>query len=69
MSLLRLPPPAATARRGAELTGPDEPKSLPPSSEELPPPPPRPSSMERLELKPCSTTSVEYFSTPHWTVH
>src|SRR3954468_22647243 len=71
MSLLR-PPPAATARRGAELTCPLEPKSLLPESSdpELPPPPPeRPSSMVRVELKPCSTTSVEYFSTPAWSVH
>ncbi len=32
----------------------------------MPPPPPplRPSSMVSVELKPCSTTSVEYFSTP-----
>src|SRR3954451_15731273 len=69
MSLLR--PPAATARRGAELTDPPEPKSPPESSEpKLPPPPPlRPSSMVRVELKPCSTTSVEYFSTPAWSVH
>src|SRR3954452_19299582 len=71
MSLLR-PPPAATARRGAELTCPPEPKSLLPESSEpkLPPPPPeRPSSMVSVELKPCSTTSVEYFSTPAWSVH
>src|ERR1700742_839047 len=69
MSLLPRPPPpaAATARRGAGL-----PKSLLGSSEKPPPepaPPPRPSSMVRLELKPCSTTSVEYFSTPCWSVH
>src|SRR4051794_20621757 len=70
MSLLRPPPPAATARRGAELTGPPEPKSPPSSEPKLPPPPPpRPSSMVRVELKPCSTTSVEYFSTPLWSVH
>src|SRR5690242_1968623 len=25
--------------------------------------------MVRVELKPCSTTSVEYFSTPLWSVH
>src|SRR5262245_8247116 len=25
--------------------------------------------MVRFELKPCSTTSVEYFSTPLWSVH
>src|SRR3954451_17771565 len=69
MSLLR--PPAATARRGAELTGTPEPKSPPESSEpRLPPPPPlRPSSIVSVELKPCSTTSVEYFSTPAWSVH
>src|SRR5512138_2965966 len=68
MSLLRLP--AATARRGALLTGPEEPKSPPGSSPKLPPPPPpRLSSMVRFELKPCSTTSVEYFSTPLWSVH
>src|SRR5215212_9658496 len=70
MSLLRAP--AATGRRGAELTDPPEPKSPPASSEpKLPPPPPplRPSSMVRVELKPCSTTSVEYFSTPLWSVH
>ena len=60
MSLLRAP--AATGRRGAELTDPPEPKSPPASSEpKLPPPPARPSSMVRVELKPCSTTSVEYF--------
>src|SRR5437879_2404839 len=69
MSLLR-PPPAATARRGAELAGPLEPKSPESSEPKLPPPPPlRPSSMVRVELKPCSTTSVEYFSTPLWSVH
>src|SRR5882724_6037162 len=69
MSLLRAP--AATARRGAELTAPPEPKSLPESSDpKLPPPPPeRPSSIVSVELKPCSTTSVEYFSTPLWSVH
>lgn len=71
MSLLRPPPPAATARRGALLTGPEEPKSPPGSSPKLPPPlpPPRPSSIVRVELKPWSTTSVEYFSTPLWSVH
>src|SRR5437879_5473078 len=69
MSLLR-PPPAATARRGAELAGPLEPKSPESSEPKLPPPPPlRPSSMVSVELKPCSTTSVEYFSTPLWSVH
>src|SRR5882757_908509 len=69
--LLRPPAPAATARRGAELAGPPEPKSPPESSEpKLPPPPPlRPSSIVSVELKPCSTTSVEYFSTPAWSVH
>src|SRR6476619_7158171 len=69
MSLLRAP--AATARRGAALTCPPELKSLPASSEaKLPPPPPeRPSSMVSVELKPCNTTSVEYFSTPLWSVH
>ena len=35
----------------------------------LPPPPPARSSMVSAELKPCSTTSVEYFSTPCWSVH
>src|SRR5882724_9042918 len=73
MSLLPRPPPApaATARRGAELTGPPEPKSPPESSgPKLPPPPPlRPSSIVSVELNPCSTTSVEYFSTPLWSVH
>src|SRR6185369_2633674 len=71
MSLLRPPPPAATARRGALLTGPEEPKSPPGSSPKLPPPPPppRPSSIVSVELKPCSTTSVEYFSAPCWSVH
>src|SRR5882757_7497149 len=60
MSLLRAP--AATARRGAALDGPSGPK--------LPPLPPlRPSSMVSVELKFCSTTSVEYFSTPLWSVH
>ena len=61
----RQPPPPAAAR---ELAGPPEPKSPPASSEPKlpPPPPPRPSSMVRFELKPCSTTSVEYFSTPFW---
>src|SRR5882757_632136 len=69
--LLRPPAPAVTARRGAELAGPPEPKSPPESSEpKLPPPPPlRPSSIVSVELKPCSTTSVEYFSTPAWSVH
>src|SRR5258708_18540057 len=69
--LLRPPAPAATARRGAELTAHPEPKSPPESSEpKLPPPPPlRPSSIVSVELKPCSTTSVEYFSTPAWSVH
>src|SRR5206468_5033333 len=69
MSLLR-PPPAATARRGTELAGLLEPKSPESSEPKLPAPPPlRPSSMVRVELKPCSTTSVEYFSTPLWSVH
>src|SRR5580704_15153393 len=68
MSLLRAP--AATARRGAALDGPLEPKSPPESSgPTLPPPPLRPSSMVSVELKPCSTTSVEYFSTPLASVH
>src|SRR5882724_5803662 len=69
MSLLRAP--AATARRGAELTAPPEPKSPLASSEpKLPPAPPlRPSSIVSVELNPCSTTSVEYFSTPLWSVH
>src|SRR5260370_38148765 len=69
MSLLRAP--AATARRPAALDGPEEPKSPPESSEpKLPPPPPlRPSSMVSVELKSCRTTSVEYFSTPLWSVH
>src|SRR5215475_16189393 len=64
MSPLR-PPPAAATRRGAGL---ELPKSPLPSSAKLPPPP-RPSSMVSVELKPCSTTSVEYFSTPLWSVH
>src|ERR1700704_7067385 len=70
MSLLRAPA-AATARRGA-LDGPLEPKSPPASpGQKLPPAPPplRPSSMVSVELNPCSTTSVEYFSTPAWSVH
>src|SRR3984893_17568842 len=68
ISLLRAP--AATARRGAATEGPLEPKSPPESSgPTLPPPPLRPSSMVSVELKPCSTTSVEYFSTPAWSVH
>src|SRR3981081_469231 len=71
MSLLRAPAAAAT-RRGAALEGPLEPKSPPDDSSgpKLPPPPPlRPSSMVSVELKFCSTTSVEYFSTPLWSVH
>src|ERR1700720_2249441 len=69
MSLLRAP--AATARRGAARDGPPDPKSRPESSDpKLPPPPPlRPSSIVSVELNPCSTTSVEYFSTPAWSVH
>src|SRR6266851_2571671 len=70
MSLLRAP--AATARRGAALDGPPDPKSRPDESSDPklpPPPPPRPSSMVSVELKFCSTTSVEYFSTPLWSVH
>src|ERR1700710_1471764 len=69
--LLRPPAPAATPRRGAQRAGPPEPKSPPESSEpKLPPPAPlRPSSMVSVELNPCSTTSVEYFSTPAWSVH
>src|SRR3954469_23415643 len=68
MSLLRAP--AATARRGAALAGLLEPKSAASAAPKLPPPPPlRPSSIVRFELKPCSTTSVEYFSTPLWSVH
>src|SRR3954452_14743831 len=64
MSLLRVP--VETARRGAAVDGPAEPKSLPWSSDpKLPAPPPlRPSSIVSAELKPCNTTSVEYFSTP-----
>src|SRR3954467_2852471 len=65
MSLLRPPPPAeATARRGGAIDGPLLPKSPPPPSAKLPPPPLRPSSMVSVELNPCSTTSVECFSTP-----
>src|ERR1019366_6773720 len=68
MSLLRAP--AATARRGAALDGPPDPKSpLESSDPTLPPPPLRPSSMVSVELNPCSTTSVEYFPTPAWSVH
>src|SRR3954451_22226522 len=69
MSLLRAP--AATARRGVGLDGPADQKSPPWSSDPKPPlaPPLRPSSIVSDELKPCSTTSVEYFSTPLWSVH
>src|SRR5438552_3909897 len=66
------PPAVATARRGGALDGPPDPKSLPESSDpKLPPPTPplRPSNMVKVELKFCSTTSVEYFSTPLWSVH
>src|SRR5665213_879982 len=67
MSLLARAP-AATARRGGALEGPLEPKSPPASSPPKLPPPLRPSlrpsSMVSVELKSCSTTSVEYFSTP-----
>src|SRR6266403_5307522 len=66
MSLLRAP--AATARRGAAVEAPKSP--LESSAARLPLPPLlRPSSMVRFELNPCSTTSVEYFSTPAWSVH
>jgi len=61
-------PPAATARRGGRASTGRNTEiaaaalSSPPK---LPPPPPRcHPSMVRVELKPCSTTSVEYFSTP-----
>src|SRR5436853_3108755 len=67
MSPLRPRPPAAATRRGAGLALPKSP--LPSAPKPLPPPPLRPSSMVRVELKPCSTTSVEYFSTPLWSVH
>src|SRR3974390_315945 len=68
MSLLRAP--AGPARGGAAPDdGPTAPKSPPASSPPKLAPPPRPSSMVRLELKPCSTTSVEYFSAPLWSVH
>src|SRR5260370_35392647 len=69
MSLLRAP--AATARRGAALDGPPDPKSPPDSSDpKLPPPPPlRPPSTVSVELNPCSTTSVEHFSPPLASVH
>ena len=71
MSLLRAPAPAATARRGAPPEGPPDPKSPPESSEPKlpPPPPPARSSMVSVELKFCSTTSVEYRSTLFWSVH
>src|SRR3954462_5317789 len=61
MSLLRAPAPAAPARRGAALEGPPDPKSPPAeSSDPKPPlPPPARSSMVSVELKFCSTTSVE----------
>src|SRR5947199_316427 len=70
MSLLWDPAPAAATRRWPPPEAPLDPKSPLESSDPKPPPPPlRPSSMVRLELKPCSTTSVEYFSTPLWSVH
>src|SRR6266404_5154937 len=66
MSLLRAP--AATARRGAAVDAPKSP--LESSAAKLPLPPLlRPSSMVRFELNPWSTTSVEYFSAPLWSVH
>src|SRR5581483_10733393 len=56
------PPPAIAGWRGAGRLAP---KSLLSSPKPLPPPPPPArSSMVSAELKPCSTTSVEYFSTP-----
>src|SRR5215213_3672318 len=59
----RLPPPAIAGWRAA---GREEPKSLELSlpNSLAPPPPPARSSMVSAELNPCSTTSVEYFSTP-----
>jgi len=52
-------PPAATARRGADRDGPLDPKSSPLSGAIDPPLALRPSSMVSVELKFCSTTSVE----------
>ena len=62
----RAAPHYAVWRAAADaLDGPAEPKSPPLSSgPKLPPPLLRPSNMVRFELNPCSTTSVEYFSTP-----
>ena len=64
---------AAAAGHGGlrARAGRDAPNSLPPLEPKSPPPPPPParSSMVSAALKPCSTTSVEYFSTPAWSVY
>jgi len=51
---------------GAALDGPPDPKSLPDESSDpkLPPPPPLGHRAWSASIKFCSTTSVEYFSTP-----
>src|SRR5262249_44943009 len=56
----RLPPPAIAGWRAAGRLAPKS-VSLPPAKSPPLPPPAR-SSMVSAELKPCSTTSVEYFS-------
>src|SRR6185437_10334641 len=62
-----LPAPAMAGLRSRDTLGPLEPKSSPLSA--LAPPPPRVSSIVSCELKPCSTTSVEYLSWPSLSVH
>src|SRR5665213_349304 len=63
-----LPAPASAGLRSRDMLGPLEPNSSPLSAL-APPPPPRVSSMVSDELKPCSTTSVEYLSWPSLSVH
>src|SRR5690348_10017710 len=66
------PPPERPPPLPPEL-GPGSPESQPPPPSSLipppPPPPPLPSSMVSSPPKPCSTTSVEYFSWPELSVH
>src|SRR5579883_780798 len=64
------PPPPDDDRLGSR----DEPSSNPPPPPKEPPPPPppppsRPSSIVSSPRKGRSTTSVEYFSWPDWSLH
>src|SRR5579872_4928139 len=64
-------PPPLEARAGRFSTGEERPKlgAARSSPAKLSPPPPRESSKVSSPRKRCTTTSVENFSTPDWSVH